>query len=219
VKVPWSDAIEFGEFMDELDPILKGFEERYDVQIEQSGLMALVGRTVDVLIFSLADSYVLALCIITPLMMIMLGSIRRGLVSMLPNLTPIIMTLGLMKLVGIPMDAFTLLIGATALGLAVDDTIHFMHNFGRYYSESGDAEYAVFETLRTTGRAMLFTTLVLTVGFFIYMFSDMANLLNFGMLTGFAILVAFLADTLLGPALMILLVRHVYERKGNGSAA
>jgi predicted RND superfamily exporter protein len=141
----------------------------------------------------------------------MLGSVRRGLVSMIPNLTPIVLTLGVMHLLSIPMDAFTLLIGATALGLAVDDTIHFMHNFGRYYEETQDVRHAVHETLHTTGRAMLFTTVILTTGFFMYTISVMENLFNFGFLTGIAIMLAFFADTILAPAIMLLMVRHIYK--------
>ncbi len=211
VKVPWADSIDLGIFLTVVDPVLQRFEEKYDVKIDTNGLLALMGRTVDVLIFSLRDSYFIAFMAITPMMMLMLGSVRRGLVSMIPNLTPIVFTLGMMYVLSIPVDAFTLLIGATALGLAVDDTIHFMHNFGRYYEESQDVRYAVHETLHTTGRAMLFTTVILSTGFFIYTISVMENLFNFGFLTGVAILLAFLADAILAPALMLLMVRHVYK--------
>ena len=66
------------------------------------------------------------------------------------------------------------------------------------------APWAVHETLQTTGRALFFTSLVLSAGFFIYMFSSMQNIFDFGLLTGFCILTAFLADVLLAPALMVL---------------
>jgi len=104
VKVPWADALDLGAFLDLLDPVLHRYEEEYDVTIETNGIMALLGRTVDVLIFSLRDSYILALAAITPMMMLMLGSVRRGLVSMIPNLLPIVVTLGVMYLLSIPMD-------------------------------------------------------------------------------------------------------------------
>lgn len=106
------------------------------------------------------------------------------------------------------MDAFNLLIGSIALGMAVDDTIHFMHNFSRYFGQHGDAPRAVRETLHTTGRAMLFTSLVLSFGFLVYTFSYMVNLFNFGLLTALAIALAFLSDVLLAPALMILVSRR-----------
>jgi len=133
--------------------------------------------------------------------------VRIGLVAMIPNLTPIILTLGLMGWTGIPIDAFTMLIGSIAIGLAVDDTIHFMHNFRRYFEASGDVRQAVHETMTSTGQALLYTSLVLSAGFFIYMFATMHNLFYFGLLTGLTIILAFLADIILAPALMMLVAR------------
>ena len=102
---------------------------------------------------------------------------------------------------------FSLLIGSIALGLAVDDTIHFMHGFRRGYARSGDVPDAVRRTLRTTGQALLFTSIVLSVAFFTFVLSDLNNLKNFGMMTAFAIVMAFIADILLAPALMIYVAR------------
>jgi predicted RND superfamily exporter protein len=100
---------------------------------------------------------------------------------------------------------FTMLTGSIAIGLAVDDTIHFMHNFRRYFAESGDVRAAVHRTLHTTGRAMLVTSVVLALGFYIFMFAAMKNVVQFGFLVGSAILLALLADFLLAPALMVVL--------------
>jgi predicted RND superfamily exporter protein len=103
---------------------------------------------------------------------------------------------------GMPLDLFTMLIGSIAIGLAVDDTIHFMHNYRRYHHDTGDVKEAVRKTLLTTGRAMLVTTIVLATGFFLYMGANLSNLVNFGLLTGFTIIMALLADFFLAPALM-----------------
>jgi predicted RND superfamily exporter protein len=124
---------------------------------------------------------------------------------MIPNLTPIILTLGVMGWLGLPLDLFTMLIGSIAIGLAVDDTIHFMHNYRRYHHETGDVQEAVRQTLLTSGRAMFVTTVVLSIGFFLYMFANLSNLVNFGLLTGFTIIMALLADFFLAPALMAVL--------------
>ena len=102
------------------------------------------------------------------------------------------------------MDLFTMMVASIAIGLAVDDTIHFMHNFRRYYEQSGDPKKAGFETLHSTGRAMLVTSVVLSVGFFIYMFANMQNIVRFGFLTGFTILMALASDYFIAPALMVL---------------
>jgi predicted RND superfamily exporter protein len=79
-----------------------------------------------------------------------------------------------------------------------------MHNFRRYYDKSGDPVDAVHQTLQTAGRAMLVTTIVLSIGFFIFAFATMSNVRNFGLLTGFTIITALLADYLLAPALMVM---------------
>jgi predicted RND superfamily exporter protein len=170
---------------------------------EITGLAVLLGGTIHAVMTSMIRSYLIAFLVITPLMVFLIGNLRRGLLSMVPNLTPIIVTLGLMGWARIPLDVFTLVVGCIAIGLAVDDTIHFMHNFERYFRASGDARRAIHDTLQTTGRAMLFTTLVLAAGFFIFMLSSMRPLTEFGLLIGFAIVVAFLADVLLAPALLV----------------
>ena len=113
----------------------------------------------------------------------------------------------------IKLDLFTMLIGSIAIGLAVDDTIHFMHNFRRYHHETADVRLAVRKTLLGTGRAMFVTTVVLSTGFFIYTQSTMSNLFNFGWLTGMTIILALLADFFLAPALMAML--HKAQRLPN----
>ncbi len=101
----------------------------------------------------------------------------------------------------------TTLIGGIILGLAVDDTIHFMHRFNIYFRQTGDPYRAVRETLETTGTAMLFTSVVLGAGFMIFMLAYMQNIVEFGLLCAFATGMAFLADVTLAPALMVLVTR------------
>ena len=122
---------------------------------------------------SMLRSYALALALITPLMMILIGSLRAGLVSMVPNLVPIFMTLGVMGLTGIPIDMFTLLAGCIAIGLAVDDSIHFIASFRRYLELGNDPVRSVELTMQTTGRALFFTSVVLTTGFLVLTLSGM----------------------------------------------
>jgi hypothetical protein len=201
LKMPWLDAVAYTGAVRELEEHLRE-QLGGDTTIVVTGIVALLTRTISAVLISMVQSYSIAFVVISLLMILLLGSVRMGLISMLPNLAPILCALGLMGWFGLPLDAFTLLIGSIALGLAVDDTIHFMHNYRRYLGQGSDSRGAIRQTLETAGRAMLATTLVLSVGFFIFMLSPMSNLFNFGMLTGFAILVALLADFLLAPALM-----------------
>jgi hypothetical protein len=158
-------------------------------------------------------SYAFALLVITPLMMLLLGSLRRGLVSMVPNLIPVVAVLGLMGWLGIPLDSTTMMVGAMVIGIAVDDTIHFMHKFQGYFDETGDLETAVGETLRTTGSALLFTSLVLALGFSVFALGEMSNVRVFGLLLSFASVVAFLADLLVAPALLTVVERLRRRRR------
>ena len=124
---------------------------------------------------------------------------------MIPNLTPVLMGMGLLYWLNLPLDMFTMLIGAIALGLAVDDTVHFLHNFRRYYTDTEDVVESVRKTLHTAGRAMLITSIILSVGFFIFLFASMQNVVRFGLLTGITILLALLADFFTVPAMMVLI--------------
>ncbi len=201
IKMPWADAILYKDFLDDIN---NRFQRVMGdgVEITITGINALLSRTMSATIYSMAQSYIIAAVVITLMMILLIGNVRIGLVSMIPNLTPIILTLGLMGLMDMPLDLFTMLIGSIAIGLAVDDTIHFMHNYRRYHHETNDVKEAVRKTLLTTGRAMFVTTVVLATGFFLYMGADMSNLRNFGLLTGFTIIMALLADFFLAPALM-----------------
>lgn len=215
-KMPWVDAVLYGDFLDHLTRLFKD-ELGSDARIYTTGMIALLGRTMGASMYTMAESYVIAAGVITLMMVLMIGSLRLGLIAMIPNLTPILLTLGLMGWLGLPLDLFTMLIGAIAIGLAVDDTIHFMHNFRRYHHQSRHVPSAVHETLLSTGRAMLITSIVLSTGFFLYMFSTLTNLFNFGLLTGFTILMALLADFFMAPALMAVIHRTPATRVANES--
>lgn len=201
IKLPWTDAVKaVGVRNFVTNEFNKAFPKE---KVEITGMIPLLINTFAQAVHSSVISYLIAFIGITFMMMLILGSVRIGLLSMIPNLTPIILGLLIMYISHIPLDMFTLLIGSIAIGLAVDDTIHFMHNFRRYYIETGDSTKAIEQTFFTTGKAMVITTIVLSLGFYSYMMAKMVSVQNFGLLTGSVILLALLADLLLAPALMI----------------
>jgi len=214
LKMPWKDAKVYVNILDEirqysiavLDP---------EVTVLITGLVTLMMETMWALINSTIVSYAIAGIVITILMILLLGNLKVGLISMIPNLMPIIITLGFMGWANIQLDMFTLLIGSIAIGLAVDDTIHFFHNFRKYYEITGNRKKAIEETLLTAGRAMLVTTLVLASGFWVFMAATLNNLFLFGLLTGMTLVTAFLADVLLAPALLTI----IYSKDKNEAVA
>ena len=173
-----------------------------------------MARTIPAAIKSMTRSYILAFLIITIMMMVLVENVKLGLVSMIPNLLPIVAIMGVMGMARIPLDMTTLMIGSIALGLVVDDTVHFMYNFRRYYEKRRDAYHAIRETLLGAGRALLITSLVLSFGFFADMFATLTHIKRFGFFTGMTILVALLADFVVAPALMVVLTRQRPEDRG-----
>ncbi|TDJ11015.1 MAG: hypothetical protein E2O66_10205 [Deltaproteobacteria bacterium] len=216
LRMHWVDAMVMPAFLEQLKPELAAILGP-DLGIELTGGGVMFSRIFENVIVTLARSYVLALLTITPLMVLLIGSLKRGLVAMIPNLIPVYIVIALMGFGGIPLDMTTLLIGGVVIGLAVDDTIHFMHKFNRYYESSGDPAAAVHETLVTTGSALLFTSIVLSVGFGIFMGGYMVNIFWFGLLSSTAVVVAFVADITLAPALMMLVTPKRSDLAGSAS--
>jgi predicted RND superfamily exporter protein len=216
LRIPLVDDLLYVPFIAAME---RGFRAELgdDVGIQITGMGALFGRTFSVLNVSMARSYALALAIIMPLLLLLIGNWRQGLVAMVPNLLPVFLTLALMGFLDVALDNSTLLVGCIIIGLAVDDTIHFMHKFQRHFAATGDVETAVRLTLETTGSALLFTSIVLSCGFGVMQFAYMQNIAAFGLLATFAAIVAFIADVVLAPALLVLITPSHAGRSG-GSA-
>jgi len=206
IKAPWVDSVEYVQLMDDLDILLgEAFKETATVTI--TGTLPILSDTITKSIQSSIESYIIAFGIIAILMIILLGSFKLGLLSMFPNLTPIMIGIAFMVVFDMPLDMFTILIGAIAIGMVVDDTIHYMHNFSRYYSQTNDVDEAILLTINSTGRAIFITSIVLSSGFLVFMFASMTNLYNFGLITGVIVLVAMASDLILVGAMLKLIIK------------
>jgi len=206
IKAPWVDSIEYVEMIDELQTLLD--TEFKDVaSVSVTGTLPILSTTITKSIKSSIESYIIAFIIIAILMVILIGNFKLGLLSMIPNLTPIMFAVAFMVIYNLPLDMFTILIGAIAIGMVVDDTIHYMHNFKRYYIIHNDVDEAIRKTLHTSGRAILITSIVLSSGFLVFMFASMNNLFNFGLITGVTVIVAMITNLTLTGALMKLFIK------------
>ena len=205
LRTPFIDSLEGKQFIDRAQSY---FDKEFEglAKVTFTGIGTLMTVTFEQAIYSSGVSYLLAFSMITVLMVLMIGNIKIGLISMIPNVLPIVFISMIMVIFKMPLDMFTLLIGAIALGLAVDDTVHFMHNFRRYEIQYNDVDKAVRLTLLGTGRAITLTSIVLALGFLVLTFSKMNNMVDFGVLTASAIIVALLADFYLMPAIMKLII-------------
>ena len=205
-KLPWMEAGEYEELSLQIEHL---FRERLGSEVEVSitGMVPLFQRTLSAAMDSMALSYVIAFGLIALMMILLLGSVKIGLISMVPNILPAVMTLGFMSMVGMPLDMFTMLVGAIVIGLSVDDTVHFFHNFAKYHHQGYSVKESVQKTMLGTGRALVSTTVVLSLGFYVYTFATLSNLINFGILAGGAITIALFSNIILGPALLALITK------------
>lgn len=206
IKAPWVDSIEYVDLIAEIESLLND-EFKGMATVAVTGTLPILSDTITKAITSSAESYVIAFVVIIILMVVLLGSFKLGLLSMFPNLTPIMMGIAFMVAFDMPLDLFTVLIGTIAIGMVVDDTIHFMHNFNRYYAETGSVDEAILLTVNSTGRAIFMTSIVLSAGFFVFTFASMTNLYNFGLITGVIVLFAMAADLILVGAVLKLIIK------------
>jgi predicted RND superfamily exporter protein len=146
------------------------------------------------------QSFALALVVIFLCMAVGLRSLRLAILSMAPNVLPILATLALMALLGVPLNAATVMVASVALGIAVDDTAHVLAGFQGGLSRGDTPANAMTHALSTSGPAMVTTTLTTCAGFAALLFSQFVPLVWFGGFACVALFIALAADLLLTPA-------------------
>ena len=156
------------------------------------------------LIESQIKTFTLAFILVFISIALLLKSARIGMMSMIPNLIPIAITLGVMGYVGINLDVATIMIASVAIGISVDDTIHFLYRFKEEFKKDRDHYLAIQRTLSGVGRALIFTTVVATCGFLVFCLSDFKAIQYFGLLTGITMVSAIIADLLILPSCILL---------------
>ncbi len=169
-----------------------------------TGGLPLIMQVTDYISKAQIRSFGLVLLAVTLMLFVLFGSAKVGLVAMVPNVFPVLVTFGVMGLAGIPLDVDTLIIAPIVIGIAVDDTIHFLTHYRTEYLETSSVTASIRRSLREVGQAITFTSVILIVGFLALLFSVHQGLSNFGVLAAVAFSSALLADLLLLPALLVL---------------
>lgn len=149
------------------------------------------------------SSFGTATLVVGILMMCLLRSIGIGLLSLIPNIYPILLNFGIMGLVGINLDTGTIMVASIALGIAVDDTIHFLTKYQAKRRALVPIERAVEEVLLSKGRAIITSSIVLTLGFVVLIFSNFMPIVNLGLLTTLVMFIAMSGDLVLLPAMLV----------------
>jgi predicted RND superfamily exporter protein len=168
-----------------------------------TGISYLVLKAMKYIEDTQVSSLFTATVIISLLMVIIFRSFKIGIISMLPNLFPIIVTLGIMGWAGIWLDYVRTLISCIAIGIAVDDTIHFIARYHTEFNRESNYEKALYATIRYVGSAVTISSGVLIIGFSVSMTSVLNDSFYFGMLSSICLLIGLIAEHFVTPSLIL----------------
>jgi predicted RND superfamily exporter protein len=177
-----------------------GYDES---QVHLSGMLVLYNNMLQSLFRSQILTVGVVFLAILFMFAILFRNMKMAAIAIVPNVFAALLVLGLMGWLKIPLDLMTITIAAISIGIAVDDTIHYIHRFTREFGKDHDYWAAVNRSHASIGRAMYYTTVTVTLGFSILVLSNFVPTIYFGLLTGFAMMVALLADLTLLPLLIV----------------
>ena len=187
-------------------------KERYEVTLTGKPLVFQKGTKY--LVKNLAISLTLAIVLIAMFMAYMFRSFRMILISIIPNLLPLLITAGLMGYIGVPIKPSTILVFSIAFGISVDDTIHFLAKYRQELQASKwKIKKSVYAALRETGVSMFYTSIVLFFGFSVFTISSFGGTVALGALVSATLLFAMLANLLLLPSLLLSLERSIANKQ------
>ncbi|MCA0131012.1 efflux RND transporter permease subunit [Winogradskyella alexanderae] len=187
-------------------------KERYDVTLTGKALVFQKGTKF--LVRNLVISLSLAIFLISLFMAYMFRSFRMIIVSLVPNLLPLLVTAGLMGYIGVPIKPSTILVFSIAFGISVDDTIHFLAKYRQeLQANHWKIRKSVYAALRETGVSMFYTSIVLFFGFSVFTISSFGGTVALGALVSATLLFAMLSNLLLLPSLLLSLERNIANKE------
>ncbi|MCC8359814.1 efflux RND transporter permease subunit [Salinimicrobium sediminilitoris] len=183
-------------------------EDRFSV--EMTGKALIFQKGTNYLVKNLIISLSLAIFLIALIMAWMFRSFKMILVSLIPNLLPLLVTAGMMGFLGVPIKPSTILVFSIAFGISVDDTIHFLAKYRQELKANNwKVKRSVYAALRETGVSMFYTSIVLFFGFSVFMISSFGGTVALGGLVSATLLFAMLSNLLLLPALLLSLQKEI----------
>ena len=190
----------------DLGVVVRHIEERLATLPEHvtatvTGNLVLIAKTNDEIAFGQAVSVASAFVSIFAIMAGLFMSIRIGIIAMIPNVFPVLMYFGVLGWTGITLNVTTGLVASIVLGIAVDDTVHFLTNFNRFSRQTGSEQAGVKATLLHVGRPVTYTSIALIAGFLVLSQSSLKQQEEFGYLAAITLAVAWLTDLTFTPAI------------------
>jgi predicted RND superfamily exporter protein len=198
------------DIQNEIDKVFP--KEQYNVIM--TGKALLFQKGTKYLVKNLVISLSLAILLISLFMAYMFRSFRMIIVSLIPNIIPLIITAGLMGYLGVPIKPSTILVFSIAFGISVDDTIHFLAKYRQeLQANNWKIRKSVYAALRETGVSMFYTSIVLFFGFSVFTISSFGGTVALGALVSTTLLFAMLSNLLLLPSLLLSLERSIANKE------
>lgn len=199
-RVPLSRAT---ELIDQVPAIEEQMATHFPddaLRVEMTGYARLMATMQEYVVEAQIESLAMAFAVITLMMVLLFRSVRLALFAMIPNLTPIAVGLGAMYLLGIGLNPGTVMVGAIALGIVVDDTVHFLTAFRRHLADGMRLDGAIAASIKEVGRPVVFTSLILATSFAVLTLGRFVPSQQVGLVTAIVVLTALMADLVLLPA-------------------
>ncbi|GAB3329016.1 MMPL family transporter [Marivirga atlantica] len=189
---------------DVIKPRMNEIFDGTDFQITVTGTTPIFIKGNRYLVENLRLSLIVAFIVIACVMGVLFFNLRMIIISLVPNMIPLIITAGVMGFLGVPLKPSTALIFSIAFGISVDDTIHFLAKYRQeLFANNFFVPIALNKTIKETGKSMIYTSIVLFAGFIVFIASDFGGTVALGSLTSATLLVAMLTNLLVLPALLL----------------
>lgn len=196
-----NDSHTLNRYIDELKDAVSHFTSD-DIDVHVVGENLLVNQAAESLMISQVKALGLLLALIFILMSIMFTSIRGGAIAIIPSVVPIVLIFGIMGLLGIPLNPGTAMVAVIAVGLAVDGTIHLLSHYNELCRTTSDYEGAVNQAVQEVATPLIVSSLALSLGFGILLFSNFTVVAQFGALAAATMLISIFANLLITPIIM-----------------
>ena len=194
----------FESMKTDINDSVSGIRKSYpNATVSITGLFAMGMKAADYLVMNELQSFGLSLLVISVMLLVIFNSFKAGLISLIPNVVPSFLVLGVLGLLDIPLDFYTMMLAPIAVGIAVDDTIHFVSVYRTEVIKDGDIRRALVDTVKECGQSVIFASLILGFGFGIMAIATTPGLASLGRLGFLAIFSGLVCELFLTPALIL----------------
>jgi predicted RND superfamily exporter protein len=194
----------FRQMRADIDEMMAELKTKYpSTEVSITGIFALAMQAAQYITENQVMTFGIALIVVSVILLLVFGSFKVGMIALIPNLIPALLTLGVLGISGVPLDFFTMMLAPIIIGISIDDTVHFISHYQQQLAKDGDVNAALRRTMSEAGPGVVFTALILGLGFGIMAIASAAGTSNMGKFGALAIFMGLLNDLFLLPALLL----------------